>query len=146
MKTELPEPGEYYRPARAGELREEARLRRNAGWFVWVGLAACFWAPVFLPALLPGSADVVDGPVYLMKSVLSQMGAFAGRGHEMEAEAAEVVWACLTTLVMPLPLLPVIFLPFRKMAAAREQWADHLEAEHGARYGALPDEVPGCPW
>src|SRR5437763_15196988 len=111
MKTELPEPADYYRPARARELREKAaRLerwsRRTVGlWLVsvlgWVGW--CFLAYHFL------------GPV-TGDAALSVLAGVA---------AAFVVAAagCSRGAVR-----------FKNQAAA-------LEAEHAARYGSLPDEV-----
>src|SRR5437588_687631 len=44
MKTELPEPADYYRPKRAGELRQKAtRLERVGALLAILALAGTLW-------------------------------------------------------------------------------------------------------
>jgi hypothetical protein len=115
MKTELPEPAEYYRPTRARELRQRAAWLA-ARQYLLLGLAG---------------AGVLGITILL------------GVGHVLLPDS----WFVLAFGV--LPGLPVsLALITRIPAACRRQStglcaeADRLEAEHVARFGSLPDEVP----
>jgi hypothetical protein len=107
MKTTLPAPEEYYRPARARELRERAaRLER------WIDHR---WrlAPLCLSLLGAALCALIFAFSFLGPLLL-------GLGLALTVELLALVAGCL-----------------RAPARLREQ-AAALEAEHQARYGALP--------
>jgi hypothetical protein len=118
MKTELPEPAEYYRPTRARELREKAaRLERQKRFLV-----RSTWGSALASGML----------VFLFPYVIRT-------GSDLSA-----LWLGGTFLFFVAVALGLVVRRVDTDEAMRHSQAeaDRLEAEHAARYGALPDEVP----
>ena len=103
MKTDLPEPAEYYRPARARELREEAARLERGGRTFQVGLG--------------------------LSCLIGLGGMLAGHGEWFTLMA-------LLPLAVGSTIALYVALPLRAHRLRAE--AEALEAEHAARYGALP--------
>jgi predicted membrane protein len=114
MRTELPTAAEYYRPGRVQELRRQAaRLERSARW-----LSALFHlcrVAFWLMVLLVNLTAVMSYAV-AVHLFLTGVGAMtAGKARKR----------------------------YRQEATDARAEADALEAEHEARYGALPGGEEG---
>src|SRR3954469_13744498 len=116
MKTDLPQRAEYYRPARARELRERAALLR------------CTRLPAALAAAASGNSAAALLACWLCLPAIEKLG-----------EAALLVALLIGAGLVSAPFLVAGCVVRR--AGACLAGAAALEAEHAARYGSLADEV-----
>jgi len=117
MKTDLPEPAEYYRATRARELRETAaRLER------WAGGPAKLQRVQRYPGVFGCLSVTFTAPVLIVAAIVAR--------HSVILPIAVGLAAA--------PWVPGIL--FARAERLRAE-ADRVEAEHAARYGVLPDEV-----
>src|SRR4051794_40883315 len=82
MKTELPEPAEYYRPTRARELREKAaRLGGRARVLQWLSLLAAapvgLWVYVLVVCIQDSQGSFHELAIFMLAVLLLALAAIS---------------------------------------------------------------------